>query len=271
MAGRKVLSVWVYLHTLGGMRLYPIGGAVRAELMQAVILAGGLGTRLRPVTNTVPKSMAPVCGRPFLEYQLDALAGNGIDDVVVCLGHLGHMIEGYFGNGRRFGVSIRYGYERDGLLGTAGAIKNAEDLLSETFFVMYGDTYPILDFQRVMQHFLRHDRLGLMVVIENEDRWDRSNVIVSGPFVQTYDKHQKRSEMVHVDFGVSAFRRGAFSHLPVGTPTDLGAVYQALIEQQQLLAYETSHRFYEVGSPEGLREFEALMHSGDIRTFSLNP
>lgn len=215
--------------------------------------------------------MVPVCGRPFLEYQLDVLAGHGVDDVVICLGHLGHMIEDHFGNGQRFGVSIRYGYERDGLLGTAGAIKNAEDLLGDTFFVMNGDLYPILDFPKVMQHFLGHDRLGLMVVFKNEDHWDRSNVIRAGPFVQTYDRHQKRPEMVYIDFGVSAFRRGAFSDLPTATPTDLGAVYQALIEQQQLLAYETSHRFYEIGSPESLREFETLMQSGAVRTFSLNP
>lgn len=229
--------------------------------MQAVILAGGLGTRLRPITQTIPKAMVPVCGKPFLEHQLEVLAGSGINDVVICLGYLGHVIEDHFGDGRRFGISIRYGYERDRLLGTAGAIKNVESLLGDAFFALYGDSYLVVDYPRVMDHFLSHDRLGLMVVLRNEDRWDRSNVMLDGPFVHAYDKHQKRPEMVYIDFGVSAFRRGAFSHLPAGAPADLGTVYQALIKQQQLLAYETFHRFYEIGSPEGLREFEALMQN----------
>src|SRR3990172_13138339 len=112
--------------------------------MQAVILAGGLGTRLRPITETIPKAMAPVRGRPFLEYQLDVLAGNGIDNVIICLGYLGHMIEDHFGDGRRFGVSIRYGYERGRLLGTAGAIKNVEGQLKDAFFVLYGDSYLVV-------------------------------------------------------------------------------------------------------------------------------
>lgn len=232
--------------------------------MQAVILAGGLGTRLRPITDTIPKAMVPVCGRPFLECQLEVLARNGIDDVIICLGHLGHMIEEHFRDGRELGVSIRYGYERDRLLGTAGAVKNVEGFLGDVFFVLNGDTYPVVDFAGVMRHFLNHDRLGLMVVFRNEDRWDRSNVILDGAFVGVYDKHQKRPGMVHIDFGVWAFRREAFSSIPAGVPIDMSIVYGTLIGQRQLLAYETFHRFYEIGSLDGLREFEALVQSGEL-------
>ncbi len=223
-----------------------------------------MGTRLRPITQTIPKSLVPICGRPFLEYQLEVLSRSGVEHVVICLGHLGEMIEEYFGDGRQFGLSIRYWTEEDCLLGTAGAIKNAEDLLDDAFFVIYGDTYPIVDFPRVMQHFLSHDRLGLMVVYRNENRWDRSNVIVDGALVRVYDKHQKLPGMAYIDFGVSVFRREAFAHIPRGASADLAAVYHPLIQQEQLLAYETLHRFYEIGSLDGLREFENLVRTGII-------
>jgi MurNAc alpha-1-phosphate uridylyltransferase len=232
--------------------------------MQAVILAGGLGTRLRPLTETIPKAMAPVCGRPFLEYQLDALARSGIRDVIICLGHLGHMIEDHFGDGRRFGLSIRYGYERERLLGTAGAVKNVEGLLDDAFFVLYGDSYLVVDYPEVMRYFLSHDRVGLMVVLRNEGRWDRSNVVLDGDFVAIYDKAREHPGMVYTDFGVSAFRREALSPVPVGVSTDLSAVFHDLIGRRQLLAYETSNRFYQIGSPQGLQEFEGLIRSGAL-------
>lgn len=212
--------------------------------------------------------MVPVCGRPFMEYQLELLRDSGVDDLVICLGHLGHIVEQYFGDGRRFGIRIRYGYERDRLLGTAGALKHVEEILRDVFFVVNGDTYPVIDWTRVMQHFLGHDRLGLMVIFRNDNRWDRSNVILDGSFVRVYDKEQALPGMVCIDFGVSVFRRAALSHIPAGTRLDLSVVYNTLIERQQLLAYETAQRFYEVGSHEGLREFEALVQSGAIGTLS---
>lgn len=232
--------------------------------MQAVILAGGLGTRLQPITDTIPKAMVPVCGRPFLEYQLEVLTRHGVGAVVICLGHLGHMIEEHFGDGTKFGVSIRYGREQDRLLGTAGAVKNVEDFLREAFFVIYGDSYLVVDYTHAMQHLLDHGRLGLMVVLRNEDRWDRSNVVLDGAYVRTYDKRQRLPGMIYIDFGVSAFRREAFSGIARGEHADLTDVYHNLIRRRQLLAYETPHRFYEIGSPEGLQEFEALVQSGAL-------
>lgn len=239
--------------------------------MQAVILAGGLGTRLRPITDTLPKVMVPVCGRPFMEYQLEVLARRGIEDVVICLGHLGHMIEDHFGDGRDFGISIRYSADGDGLLGTAGAIRNAEGLLASRFFVVNGDLYPVIDFRQVMRYFKSHESPALMVVFRNADRWDLSNVIIDRGFVRVYDREQRRVGMVHIDFGVSVFRREAFAHIPRGMPADLPAVYQPLIGRGQLLAYETPQRFYEVGSPDGLHEFEDLVQSGHIRALSNAP
>src|SRR3990172_10336916 len=239
--------------------------------MQAVILAGGLGTRLRPITETIPKAMAPVRGRPFLEYKIEVLEGKGIDNVIICLAYLGHMIEDHFGDGRRFDVTIRYGYEQDGLLGTAGAVKNVEALLADAFFVQYGDSYLLVDYRSTMAHFRAHDGLGLMVVHKNHDRWDRSNVVVDGGLIRAYDKQRRLPGMVYIDFGVSVFRREVFVDVPLRVATDLAALHRSLIEQGQLVAYETYQRFYEVGSPQGLREFEALAQSGtlDLLTRSL--
>ena len=147
--------------------------------MQAVVLAGGLGTRLRPLTQQIPKSLVPVCGRPFIEYQIDLFRTEGVCDLVLCVGHLGHLIEEHLGDGRRFGVRIHYSHEGHRLLGTAGAIKTAEPHLEDVFLVQYGDSYLPVDYRAVMARFRQHDTPGLMVVYRNHDRWDRSNVGVA--------------------------------------------------------------------------------------------
>jgi NDP-sugar pyrophosphorylase family protein len=232
--------------------------------MQAVILAGGLGTRLLPFTESIPKAMVPVCGRPFLAYQLEYLSHHGIRDVILCVGHLGDKIESHFGDGRRFGLTIRYGHEGDRLLGTAGAIKNVEHLLSDVFFVTYGDSYTLVDFAAIMDYFISRDCLGLMVVLNNEDRWDRSNVVVDGEYVRVYDKQHRHTGMRYIDFGVSLFRREAFRDLTPGVPVDLNDVFQRLIAQKQLITYETHDRFYEIGSIAGLHELESLLRRGTI-------
>jgi len=232
--------------------------------MQAVILAGGLGTRLRPLTETLPKALVPVAERPFIEYQIEQFRRHGVTDLIVCVGYLGHLIEEHLGDGRRFDVSIRYGYERDGLLGTAGAVKNVEPLLDDEFFVQYGDSYLLVDYRDVIAYFRRHDAPGLMVVYRNHNRWDRSNVVLDGDRVRAYDKIRRLPGMVYIDFGVSVFRREVFADVQAGVPTDLAGVYPPLIERGQLVAYETYERFYEVGSPQGLREFESLVQSGTL-------
>lgn len=232
--------------------------------MQAVVLAGGLGTRLRPLTETLPKALVPVAGRPFIEYQIDLFRRWGVDDLIICAGHLGHLIQEHLGDGRRFGIAIRYGREQERLLGTAGAIKNVERLLDDKFFVQYGDSYLLVDYPSVMEHFRNHDQMGLMVVYANNDRWDPSNVVVKDGFVEAYDKRQKLPGMVYIDYGVSVLRREVVAALPALVATDLTALYQGLIAQHQLLAYEARHRFYEIGSPQGLREFEAFVQSGAL-------
>jgi NDP-sugar pyrophosphorylase family protein len=229
-----------------------------------VILAGGLGTRLRPLTSRVPKALIPIGGKPFLHHQIELLKRGGVRDIVLCVGHLGEQVQGYFGDGRWLGVRIRYSEEKGHLLGTAGAIKNAEPLLGDKFFLMYGDSYLMIDYREVMRYFHRFDRLGLMVVWRNVDRFERSNVMVEGNLVTAYNKDQKSPDMVYINYGLSVLRKEALAFIPAGRPFSQEEFYQALIDQGQLLAFEVEQRFYEIGSPKGLEEFGMLIASGGV-------
>jgi NDP-sugar pyrophosphorylase family protein len=230
--------------------------------MQMLILAGGLGTRLRPLTERLPKCMVPADGTPFLEHQLRLLASRGVRDVVLCLGHLGERVLEYFGDGHRFGVSLTYAWERDGLLGTGGALRNAEALLRPEFFVAYGDSYLMLDYRAIMNRFRELSALAMMVVYRNEDRLERSNVVVRDGFVAAYDKTARLPGMVHINQGLSLLRRRALRLIPPGIPFSQEQLFQMLVRRRELLAYETRQRFYEVGSFQGLAEFRRLVAAG---------
>ena len=229
-----------------------------------VILAGGMGTRLRPLTSQVPKSLIPIGGKPFLHHQIELVKRSGIRDIVLCLGHLADMMKDYFGDGRWLGVRIRYSEEGSHLLGTAGAIKNAEPLLDDDFFLMYGDSYLMIDYREVMRYFRRFDKLGLMVVWKNVDRFEPSNVRVEGDIVTAYNKDQKSPDMVYINYGLSVLRKAALALMPPGRPFSQEELYQILIDQRELLAFEAEQRFYEIGSPKGLEEFGMLVASGAV-------
>lgn len=230
-----------------------------------VILAGGLGTRLKPVTEEIPKSMVQIQGKPFLEHQLNLLRRCGISDIVLCVGYLGEKIKDYFGDGKGFGVKIKYSEETEKLLGTAGALKNAVNSLDDTFFLTYGDAYLILDYRGAMGYLKKFNKLGLMVVFKNFDLYDKSNVVVEGDLIKVYDKQKRAPDMVYIDFGVSVLKKKALDLVPKGKAIDLEELYHELIRRRELLAFETQQRFYEVGSQKGLKEFERLISSGQIK------
>lgn len=232
--------------------------------MQVVILAGGLATRLRPLTDTMPKSLVEIGSKPFLEYQLDFLKSGGVKDVVLCVGYQGDKIEQIFGGGGKFGVNIKYSYEKEQLLGTAGALKNAEHLLGDKFFVMNGDSYLFLDFATVMSYFNELSQLALMVVYKNYDRYERSNTLIEGNLVKQYSKKEKTGDMIYIDYGASILRKRALELVPPNQVYSLEQLFQQLIPQKELLAYEVTRRFYEIGSPEGLAEFRKAIAKGEI-------
>jgi MurNAc alpha-1-phosphate uridylyltransferase len=232
------------------------------ETMQVAILAGGLATRLRPLSEKLPKSLIHISGKPFLHYQLDFLKRNGITRVVLCTGYLGEQIEDYFRDGRKFGVHIEYSRESEQLLGTAGALKKAQPLLDREFFTMYGDSYLFLDFGAAMRYFRSQNKLALMTVYKNFDRYDRSNTVIERNLVKKFSKKEKTEDMVYIEYGVNVFKKEALEMVPEDQPYSLDDLFPSLIEQGELLAFEVKERFYEIGSISGLKEFEEFVKSG---------
>jgi NDP-sugar pyrophosphorylase family protein len=184
------------------------------------------------------------------------LKKGGITDIVLCVGYLSKQIETYFGDGKRFGVNSKYSKEDERLLGTAGALKNAETLLEEEFFVMYGDSYLFLNFKEVWIHFQKFNKSALMVIYKNYDKYDKSNVVVEEGVVKKYDKKHKTKDMVYIDYGVSILRKKVLDMIPSNQVYSLEELFPALIKQNEMLAFETKERFFEIGSHRGLEEFK---------------
>ncbi len=225
--------------------------------MQAVILAGGLATRMRPHTLTTPKSMLPVAGRPFVDWQLEKLAACGYDDVVMCIAHLGEQIEAHVGDGARFGLRVRYSSEGPNLMGTAGAIRLALPLLAPTFLVTYGDSYLPFDYAAPLRELDAHDDCdGVMSVFKNEGKWDPSNVQTDGAWVLAYEKGTKDPAFDHIDYGAVAIRKPILAALPEGKAVGFDVVQREIAEKKRLRAHLAHDRFFEIGSPEGLATLE---------------
>ena len=225
------------------------------------ILAGGLATRLRPITEKIPKSLVPVAGKPFLAHQLELLRSRGIHRVVLCVGYLGEMIQRYFGDGSAFDIQLKYSFDGPKLLGTGGSIKQALPLLGDEFFVLYGDSYLPVEYRPVAEFFRRSGKLGCMTVYSNEGRYDASNVVFHDGEIAVYDKKNRKPEMQHIDYGLSLFKVSVFDSYPPDQPFDLAEVMGKLVHEKQLAGYEVTQRFYEMGSPAGLAELENLLKS----------
>jgi N-acetyl-alpha-D-muramate 1-phosphate uridylyltransferase len=223
------------------------------------ILAGGLATRLRPTTEKIPKALITVAGRPFLAHQLRLLQGAGIRKVVLCVGYRGEMIEQEFGDGRNFGIELSYSFDWPELLGTGGALKKALTLLGQHFFVLYGDSYLPIDYAAPVRAFVASGKLGLMTVFRNEGRWDTSNVWFQDGAIKSYSKNERTPEMQHIDYGLGILGSKALASWPDGTAFDLADVYRDLISRNELAGFEVEQRFYEIGSPEGLAELDAML------------
>lgn len=231
--------------------------------LPVAILAGGLGTRLQPLYGDIPKALVDVQGRPFIVHQLRWLRDNGVRQVVVCAGYLGELIQQALGGGEAHGLCIRYSFDREPLLGTGGALKRAAPLLGSRFFVLYGDAYLQCDLEAVQQAFEASGRLGLMTVYQNADRWDASNVELRDGEIVAYDKQQRTNRMRHIDYGLGALDERALDCVPAGEPYGLERVYQHLLSKGQLAAFEAKERFYEIGSPAGLKETRAYFSGHD--------
>jgi NDP-sugar pyrophosphorylase family protein len=231
--------------------------------MQCVILAGGRATRMRPLTDQIPKALIPAGGRPFIDHQLAWLAGHGVTDVVLCVGYKADAIRAYLADeGARHGLGVRFVDEGDDLRGTAGALRLAldEGALEPSFLIVYGDSFLPIDFGAVFRAFGAAGRPALMTVFRNDGRWDTSNVIFERGLVTLYDK-QRRSrpaaDFSFIDYGLSAMSRQVIAdEVAPGAPADLATLFHALSVRGDLAGLEVAQRFYEIGSPSGLEDFE---------------
>jgi len=227
------------------------------SMFPLAILAGGVATRMRPMTEKIPKSLLEVAGEPFVFHQLHLLHERGIKDVVLCLGFLGEMIEERVGKGEVFGLNVRYSYDGPRLLGTAGALKQALPLLGCEFFILYGDSYLICDYKAIQDAYEQSGKPALMTVYRNDGKYDNSNVIFKDGKIFCYDKENRSPDMLYIDYGLGILQSRVLEDLPVNRPVDLSDVYKKLVQEGMLAGFESSERFYEIGSPSGLAELAA--------------
>ena len=232
--------------------------------LPVAILAGGLATRLRPITEKIPKSLVDVAGEPFIVRQLDYLFRQEIRDVVLCIGYLGEMIEAVVGDGSRFGLRVSYSIDGPILLGTGGALRRAAPLLGGAFFVLYGDSYLPIDYDAIETEFLASRQPALMTVLDNRDRWDKSNVLFVDGRLEEYNKKAPGPDFHHIDYGLSIVRREIIEGYPTNEAFDLATVYHTLSLDKRLHGYEVFKRFYEIGSPGGLKEANEFFRAGDM-------
>ena len=228
-------------------------------MLPVAILAGGLATRLHPITETIPKSMLEVAGEPFIAHQLRELARQGIENVVLCVGYLGEQIENFVKDGSEYGVRLQYSYESKKLLGTGGAIRNALHLLNDEFFVLYGDAWLDIDYLSVYESFHDSGYSALMMIFRNEGRWDTSNVEMDGKRIKLYSKTRRNPRMTHIDSGLGIFKQEVFEKYPEGANFDLTEIYEPLSESGRLASFEAKHRFYQIGSHDGLVELNEIL------------
>jgi MurNAc alpha-1-phosphate uridylyltransferase len=229
--------------------------------LPVAILAGGLATRLRPITERIPKSLVTIAGEPFLAHQLRLLHQHGLRKIVLCVGHLAEMIEREFRRGEAFGIDLTYSHDGPELIGTGGAIRKALPLLGDAFYVLYGDSYLPMDYRAAAVAWQAGGKPGLMTVFRNEGAWDTSNVEFADGQILRYDKEHRTPAMRHIDYGLSLFRRDVFEKHAVGERFDLSTLQRDLTCHGELAGYEVAERFYEIGSPAGLAELDALLRS----------
>ena len=230
-------------------------------MLPVAILAGGLATRLHPITKTMPKALVPVAGRPFVLWQLEYLREQGVSHVVLCTGYRSTQIEHLVGDGSHFGIVVEYSNDGTTLLGTGGALGKALPLLGPEFFVLYGDSFLPVSFSTVEQAYYDSDLPGLMTVYRNEGEWDTSNAVFNNGEVLEYNKAKPRHAMAYIDYGLGVLSKSVVEHYCQDKVFDLATVYEALANAGQLAGFEVFERFYEIGSSDGLVQAEEYLRS----------
>lgn len=225
-------------------------------MIPVLILAGGLATRLHPVTQSLPKALIEIGGKPFIFHQLNYLKHQGVDKVFIAVGYMGEMIQKAVGDGGRFGLNVSYIEDGPILLGTGGAVKKAMGIIESPFFVQYGDSFLPINYKSVEDAFYAGKQIALMTVLKNENKWDRSNVVYQNHKIIEYNKLEVNGNMNYIDYGLGVLTAHIFGGYPSDVFFDLAEVYNDLSKKQLLDGYEAHDRFYEIGSFDGIKEAE---------------
>ena len=243
-----------------------VAETMRPDIMPPLaLLAGGLATRMRPMTTSVAKSMLPIAGLPFIGHQLRMLAAQQVTRVVICCGHFEEQIREFVGEGSAFGCTVRYSADGAQPLGTGGALRKALPLLGDRFLVMYGDSFLPVAIAPVWRFFLGTGKRAVMTIFRNDDQWDTSNVEFCNGTIVSYSKQARTARMQYIDYGLNCMSASAFATWPDGARFDLAEVLTTLVDQQDLGGFEVGERFYEIGSPAGFAEADAWLRRNAMR------
>jgi N-acetyl-alpha-D-muramate 1-phosphate uridylyltransferase len=226
--------------------------------LQAVILAGGLGTRLRPFTEHIPKAMVPVRGKPFLEHQILLLKSQGIEEILLLVGYRGDQIKEFFGDGSKYAIRISYSHEET-LRGTGGALKLAQPKLQSNFLLLNGDTFLPMKYQSAIDCFLKFRAWGLVVVYKDDGLLPKDNLAVSSE-MEVIDSDPKCARLTHINAGVMILSNRVLDMIPEAQAYSLeNDLFPKLIARKSLWAYETHIRYYDMGTHDGLKRLEGFL------------
>ena len=228
-------------------------------MLPLAILAGGYATRLGALTKDFPKCLIEVNGRAFVDWQLDLLIKNGYSDFIFCISYKSDLVQSHLGDGSNRGVRIRYSLDGDTQLGTGGAIQKALPLLGTEFGVIYGDSFLPTSYSQVEEAFLASSKFALMTVYRNENQFDASNVKFTNQTLINYEKGTNDPEMLHIDYGLTYFRKDAFPPAAGRQAFDLSDKCHELSLSGKLGGFEVFERFYEIGSVMGIEQFSEYL------------
>jgi len=228
-------------------------------MLTVAILAGGFATRVRPLTETIPKSMIEICGQPFVHWQMRQLAKAGVTEVIFCVAYKAEAIIDFLGDGSNYGMRVRYSHDGPNQLGTGGAIVKALPLLGKQFLVLYGDSYLPTDYSKIIKVYCDSNKPALMTVYANHGRFDASNVDFTNGELRRYQKGINSLEMTHIDYGLTCFDESVFSKYSPAITLDLAEICTQLASQNLLAGFEVEERFYEIGSHKGIVDFTAYI------------
>lgn len=228
-------------------------------------MAGGLATRLRPLTDDIPKSMISIEGKTFLQYQIELLNPYGVKEIVLCVGYRGKKIENYFGNGNKYNARILYSYEKEKLLGTGGALKLAEPYLDEKFFLIWGDSYVRLNYKEMYDFHMKNscDFDVTMAIFYNIRNYDKSNIVYKNGKIKKYEKNSN-DEMKYIDAGLMVMNKKLLISIPPGKVFHIEDLFNKLAKEERLQPFLIKKRYYEIGSLKGLNQFTKFVKRNQI-------